>query len=281
MGTLLKYEFCRSRTIFLGIIGVTLLIELVYLIGFFTKIKALFAVGLIGGILCLALGAAAILLYGVIMFNDDISKKPGYLLFSTPRSAAQIVGAKLLMTLFALVGITILFSLLIALDVFLALQRNGTSLVALLSMFDASITENGLKDVLFNGYNFFGLSMYLLNTVISFIFNVIAAYVVIVLLKTVMGNQKGRTILAVILWFAITNAFNLLGGLITTQLASGLDEGNEVVVTQSSTLFLSTSLHTLFQPAMYLPTMILCIIGSIAGYWLTTWIIEKKKKLSV
>ena len=208
--------------------------------------------------------------------NDDISKKPGYLLFSTPRSAAQIVGAKLLMTLFALVGITILFSLLIALDVFLALQRNGTSLVALLSMFDASITENGLKDVLFNGYNFFGLSMYLLNTVISFIFNVIAAYVVIVLLKTVMGNQKGRTILAVILWFAITNAFNLLGGLITTQLASGLDEGNEVVVTQSSTLFLSTSLHTLFQPAMYLPTMILCIIGSIAGYWLTTWIIEKK-----
>lgn len=233
MGTLLKYEFCRSRTIFLGIIGVTLLIELVYLIGFFTKIKALFAVGLIGGILCLALGAAAILLYGVIMFNDDISKKPGYLLFSTPRSAAQIVGAKLLMTLFALVGITILFSLLIALDVFLALQRNGTSLVALLSMFDASITENGLKDVLFNGYNFFGLSMYLLNTVISFIFNVIAAYVVIVLLKTVMGNQKGRTILAVILWFAITNAFNLLGGLITTQLASGLDEGNEVVVTQN------------------------------------------------
>ena len=270
MGTLLKYEFRRSRTIFLGIIGVTLLVELVYLVGFFTKVQALFTVGLIGGILCLALGAVAILLYGVIMFNDDISKKPGYLLFSTPRSAAQIVGAKLLMTLFALVGITILFSLLIA------LQRNGTSLVALLSMFDASITENGLKDVLFNGYNFFGLSMYLLNTVISFIFNVIAAYVVIVLLKTVMGNQKGRTILAVILWFAITNAFNLLGGLITTQLASGLDEGNEVVVTQSSTLFLSTSLHTLFQPAMYLPTMILCIIGSIAGYWLTTWIIEKK-----
>lgn len=256
MGTLLKYEFRRSRTIFLGIIGVSLLVELVYLVGFFTKVQALFTVGLIGGILCLALGAVAILLYGVIMFNDDISKKPGYLLFSTPRSAAQIVGAKLLMTLFALVGITILFSLLIALDVFLALQRNGTSLVALLSMFDASITENGLKDVLFNGYNFFGLSMYLL--------------------KTVMGNQKGRTILAVILWFAITNAFNLLGGLITTQLASGLDEGNEVVVTQSSTLFLSTSLHTLFQPAMYLPTMILCIIGSIAGYWLTTWIIEKK-----
>ena len=69
MGTLLKYEFRRSRTIFLGIIGVTLLVELVYLVGFFTKVQALFTVGLIGGILCLALGAVAILLYGVIMFK--------------------------------------------------------------------------------------------------------------------------------------------------------------------------------------------------------------------
>lgn len=41
MGTLLKYEFRRSRTIFLGIIGVTLLVELVYLVGFFTKVQAL------------------------------------------------------------------------------------------------------------------------------------------------------------------------------------------------------------------------------------------------
>lgn len=69
MGTLLKYEFRRSRTIFLGIIGVTLLVELVYLVGFFTKVQALFTVGLIGGILCLALGAVAILLYGVMALS--------------------------------------------------------------------------------------------------------------------------------------------------------------------------------------------------------------------
>ena len=190
------------------------------------------------------------------MFNDDISKKPGYLLFSTPRSAAQIVGAKLLMTLLALLGITVLFTLLIAVDVFLALQRNGTSVVALLSMFDASITESGLKDVLFNGYNFFGLAMYILNMVISFIFQVIAAYVVITLLKTVMG------------------------GLFTTHLASGLDNEGKIMFTQesglSSTVFLGDFLHVLFQPAIYLPTMLLCIAGSVAGYLLTVWMMEKK-----
>ena len=48
MGTLLKYEFRRSRTIFLGIIGVTLLIELLYLIGWCFEINILLAIGLIG-----------------------------------------------------------------------------------------------------------------------------------------------------------------------------------------------------------------------------------------
>ncbi len=280
MGTLLKYEFRRSRTIFLGIIGVTLLIELLYLIGWCFEINILLAIGLIGGFLCIAFGAMAILLYGVIMFNDDISKKPGYLLFSTPRSAAQIVGSKLLMTLFALLGITILFSLLVSLDVFLALQRRGTSIVAVLSMFDASITENGLKSVVFNAYNFLGMAMYLLSTVISFVFNVITAYVVIVLLKTIMGNQKGRTILGVILWFAIINAFSMLGGLFTTHLASGLNNEGKIMFTQesglSSTVFLGDFLHVLFQPAIYLPTMLLCIAGSVAGYLLTVWMMNRK-----
>lgn len=280
MGTLLKYEFRRSRTIFLGIIGVTLLIELLYLIGWCFEINILLAIGLIGGFLCIAFGAMAILLYGVIMFNDDISKKPGYLLFSTPRSAAQIVGSKLLMTLFALLGITILFSLLVSLDVFLALQRRGTSIVAVLSMFDASITENGLKSVVFNAYNFLGMAMYLLSTVISFVFNVITAYVVIVLLKTIMGNQKGRTILGVILWFAIINAFSMLGGLFTTHLASGLNNEGKIMFTQesglSSTVFIGDLLHTVFSPAIYLPTMLLCIAGSVAGYLLTVWMMNRK-----
>lgn len=281
MGTLLKYEFRRSRTIFSGIIGVTLLIELLYLIGWCFEINILLAIGLIGGFLCIAFGAMAILLYGVIMFNDDISKKPGYLLFSTPRSAAQIVGAKLLMTLFALLGITILFSLLVSLDVFLALQRRGTSIVAVLSMFDASITENGLKSVVFNAYNFLGMAMYLLSTVISFVFNVITAYVVIVLLKTIMGNQKGRTILGVILWFAIINAFSIAGGFLTSRLAPAFNNAaGEVVLTQDSgltgTVFIGDLLHTVFSPAIYLPTMLLCVAGSVAGYLLTVWMMNRK-----
>lgn len=281
MGTLLKYEFRRSRMIFLGILGISLLIEAIYLIGWFAKIDTLFGIGLIGGILCMAFGATAILLYGVVMFNDDISKKPGYLLFSTPRNAAQIVGAKLLMTLFALLGITVLFALLISLDGYLALRRTGTTIVGLLSIIDTSVTESGLKDAIFNGYNLFGLCMFLLTTVISFIFNVITAYVVIVLLKTIMGSQKGRGILGVILWFAITYAFSTLGGLISTAFLNNIPNG-EIMLSESgisSTLLIQDFLHILFSPALYLPILLIDVVGSVAGYLLTTWMIEKKLSL--
>lgn len=285
MGTLLKYEFRRSRIIFLGIAAITLFVEILYLIGWGFKIKPLFAIGLIGGILCLALGATAILLYGVIMFNDDISKKPGYLLFSTPRSSAQIVGAKLLMTLLALLGISILFFLLIALDVWLGLERSGTSIVTFLSMIDTSVTEAGMKEAIFNGYNIFGLCMYILSSIISFVFNVIVAYVVMVLLKTIMGNQKGRTMLGIILWFVITNAISTLSGFISMWLTPNRMNDEITVaevlvgtggVTFSSVNTIEEFLHTIFHPAMYLPPMIICIICCAIGYWLTTWMIDKK-----
>ena len=185
------------------------------------------------------------------------------------------------MTLFALLGITVLFALLVSLDGFLALQRTGTSIVELLSLIDSSVTESGLKEAIFNGYNVFGLCMFLMTTVISFIFNVITAYVVIVLLKTIMGNQKGRGILGVILWFAITYAFSTLGGLISTAFLNNIPNG-EIMLSESgisSTMIIQDFLHTIFSPALYLPMLLLSIVGSVAGYLLTTWMIEKKLSL--
>lgn len=274
MGTLLKYEFRRSRMIFLGIAAITVFVEILYLIGWCFGIEPLFAIGLMGGILCLCLGTATALLYGVVMFNDDISKKPGYLLFSTPRSAAQIVGAKLLMTLFALLGISILFFLLISLDVILFLKESGMTIVSLISLIDSSVTEAGLKDAVFNGYNLFGLCMYILSSIISFLFNVIIAYVVIVMLKTIMGQQKGRTILGIILWFVITNAISTFAGFISMWVAP--DGMIESAVSFSSTQMIEEFLHILFHPALYLPTMLISLVCGVGGYLLTTWMIEKK-----
>lgn len=273
MKNLLKYEFRRSRLIFLGIAAITLFIELIYLLGFFLDVHWLFGIGLVGGILLIALSNTAILLYAVIMFNEDVSKKPGYLLFSTPRSSSQILGAKLLMTLMALIGVAILFTSFITLDMWLALREAELSFLDLFALFDDAITREAVLGTLFNGYTFFGFCMYLLSAIISFVSNVIIAYLVIVMMKTVMGNQKGKGILGVILWFAITNIISTIAGFIS---AAFLDLFGETAEFTDSIDFLDEYMHIFFSPAMYLPTIILSIIAGIGGFLLTKWMMDKK-----
>lgn len=216
----------------------------------------------------------AILLYGVILFNDDISKKPGYLLFSTPQSAAQIICTKLLMTLLALIGLFFVFFVLIGLDIWLVLARNGTSILAMLQEIDASITEAGIKEVLFNGYNLFRLCMYILTSIFSFVFEVIVAYTMIVLTKTIIRNQKDRTILAILFWIIISSAVSNISAFISAALAPEI-ESYSVYTTETMGIYL----HAVFHPAMYLPGMILTILCGIGGFALTTWLIDKKLSL--
>lgn len=273
MGKLFKYELRRSRLIFIGIAAITLFMEILYLIGYCFDIGVLFGIGLGGGILLICLSTTAILLYGVVMFNDDISKKPGYLLLSTPRSTAQIIGAKLLMTLFALLGTAILFLVLITFDVWLALRDAELSFLSLLSMMDASLTKDAVLETIFNGRNFFGLCMYIFTSIISFVANVIVAYIVIVMTKTIFHMQKGRAILGIILWFFITNAISMISGYISQGILHLEDSEPAAEDTISILDFL---FDTLFSPAMYLPTLLLSAACCVGGFFLTRWMMDKK-----
>ncbi len=276
MGKLLKYEFRRSRLIFAGITAITLFMEILYLIGYCFEIDTLFGIGLLGGILLICLSTTAILLYGVFMFNDDISKKPGYLLFSTPRSSAQILGAKLLMTLFALIGTSILFVLLISFDVWLALREAELSFLEFFQLFDESITKDAVLGAIFNGRNFFGVCMYILASIISFVTNVIVAYVMIVLTKTIMGKQKGRGILGVILWFVVTNVISSIGGFISMGIMHDKGNSDTYIDIDDSIEMLDFTMETLFSPAMWLPSMLVCVASCVGGFLLTKWMMDKK-----
>ena len=276
MKYLLKYEFRRARLALLGITAITLFLEMVYLLGYLLDINALFTLGLFGGILVIACSTMAILLYGVFMFNEDISKKPGYLLFSTPRSHAQILASKLLMILFALIGTSILFTLCIGFDIFLAIQKEDMSLLSFFAFFDPSITKNAVLGTIFNLPNYIGMGMYVLSTIAEFLMQVMVAYLLIVLTKTMMGNQKGRGILGVILWIVITNVISSIGGFISTALLSLSEQDSSF---SNSIDALNGIMEMLFSPVMYLPSMLISIGCCIGGFCITKWMMDKKLSL--
>lgn len=157
MGNVLKYEIKRSRFMML-IVGIIIGgLELAYLIGFFgvktaqnEKIQDIFSSIWIFSIVLLVIAACCSMLvgvlYSVLLYNSDIRKKSGYMLFLTPTPTWQWILAKILMGVLATAVLVIAFAILgIALEIF---QSAISSLFALLSngLFSISInmSEDGL-----------------------------------------------------------------------------------------------------------------------------------------
>lgn len=75
MSKLLKYEFRRSRIFVLGIAGISIILNAIFLVGWAFEIGFLCTLGLLGEIACIAFGSTAVLIFSVINFNEDISKR--------------------------------------------------------------------------------------------------------------------------------------------------------------------------------------------------------------
>ena len=276
MSKLLKYEFRRSRTIFLGIAGIAVIINAIFLIGYALDIDSLFSIGLISGILCIGFGSTAVLIFSVINFNEDISKRQGYLLFSIPRSNKQIIGAKLITTLIAFAGLTILFAILISIDLAYSIYQNGSHYVGVLQVmfWDTTLTGEELYKTLFTASHFLGVCLIILDYIFSFLCKVVLAYLAIVLTKTLLGNRKGRIFLALVIWCAATFGLSLLGNVLT---AFFLVDYN---TTNYSAIDSIASITDYFcQSALYLPTILVNIVACIGGFFLTDWLTNKKLSL--
>lgn len=276
MSKLLKYEFRRSRIFVLEIAGISIILNAIFLVGWAFEIGILCTLGLLGEITCIAFGSTAVLIFSVINFNEDISKRQGYLLFSIPRSSKQVLGAKLLMTLFTFAGLTILFAILIFTDCAYAAYHYGENIIGFLRelFFDTSLTGEELYKTLFIPYNIFGMFMYLFDYIFSFLCKVVLAYIAIVLTKTLLGNSKGRILLAFVMWCGVSFILCLLASLITTAFNFNTIEETYTVINAFVSL---TSIY--FSPAMYLPALLINLAACVGGFFLVDWLVDKKLSL--
>ena len=141
MGNVLKYEIKRSRFMML-IVGIIFGgLELAYLIGFFgvktaqnEKIQDIFSSIWIFSIVLLVIAACCSMLvgvlYSVLLYNSDIRKKSGYMLFLTPTPTWQWILAKILMGVLATAVLVIAFAILGIADILLFIpELDDTSFI--------------------------------------------------------------------------------------------------------------------------------------------------------
>lgn len=223
MGNVLKYEIKKSRFMML-IVGIIISgLEIAYLIGFFgfkfaqneklndifTSIWALSTVLLIIAACCSMLAGA---LYSVLLYNSDIRKKSGYMLFLTPTPTWQWILAKILMGLLATAVLVVVFAVLGIADILLFIpELDDTSFIGQLLI--------PLRDMFFD--NIGTMVLFLLNMILQIVVMITTIYLAISMSKTLLGNKKIGTFVAFVFWIALEILQSAISSLFTL-LSNGL-----------------------------------------------------------
>lgn len=92
----MKYEFRKSASSKLILLVLTAVFELAFLGGVFFKGYNLMGTGMMFLILCAFFGVFYIGLEGIMTLYRDLNSKQSYMLFLTPKSSYEILGAKIL-----------------------------------------------------------------------------------------------------------------------------------------------------------------------------------------
>ena len=217
MGNVLKYEIKKSRFMML-IVGIIIGgLEIAYLIGFFgfkfaqneklndifTSIWALSTVLLIVAACCSMLAGA---LYSVLLYNSDIRKKSGYMLFLTPTPTWQWILAKILMGLLATAVLVVVFAVLGIADILLFIpELDDTSFIGQLLI--------PLRDMFFD--NIGTMVLFLLNMILQIVVMITTIYLAISMSKTLLGNKKIGTFVAFVFWIALEILQSAISSLFT------------------------------------------------------------------
>ncbi len=214
MSKLLKYELRKTRFIKVFMLIFTGLFEIVYLLGLAGHFKSepLTMTACLGLVLTAVFGCMVCGLKSVDMLYRELNSKQSYMLFMTPRSSYQILGAKVLENGLSLLMAGVFYAVLGFLDLFLELVREGVHLdMASLMRF-----RLGYTDVATVGKMSFML-------LLAWFTVITAAYLAIIVQATLLNGRKGAFLLSILIFAGILSLFIGISNCLIRQLApSGL-----------------------------------------------------------
>ena len=193
---MMKYEYRRGVFSLLVVITALAAAELLFLIGIFAEKDLLTGLG----ITFLVLGGWAsfmfVLIYGVIIYSQDLKNKTGYMVFMTPISNYKIIGAKLLSILLTGATLVAFLGLLIVVDYNLLKSHNGGVAEIVL---DEILGTRGLSigSVIANVAGLIAIALIQFYTMITI------AYLAVSLSSTVLQNKKIKGVVSFILFVAL------------------------------------------------------------------------------
>ena len=209
----MKYEFRKSLFSKIVILIVTGIAEIAFLIGVFAKSNEALAWGVSGLMMCALIGIFYIGIESITIFHKDLNTKQSYMLFMTPYSSYEILGAKIVQNAISIFAAGVFFVLIAVLDAVISVTYLD-GLQALIDMIQMTMKELSFQ---FQFISAEEAIMIVAVTLVSWLFMVAAGYLAIVLCATVLAGKKisglASFLIYLVINFGVMRVINLVADL--------------------------------------------------------------------
>ena len=208
---LIKYEFRRSRTSLMAMLGAAFALYLAAPLGAMMERDGLMSISMFGLMFYCFAAYVYVLIRGVSAYSGELSTRSGYMMLMVPRSTLSIVLSKLLFTLcFAIVMLAVCI-----------LACVGSASIFLDEVFDVRGLIPMLKYVALNmEIDLSALGFFCLYAVVSVLISVISivsmGYLAATLSAAIAARSKGAKLLSAALFIVLL----ILVGKVSTMAAS-------------------------------------------------------------
>ncbi len=199
MGKLIKYEFRKNLGSKLIFLGITIVMEILFLIGLYGEHEHPMVLGMIGLFFSALAGITYIGIESIVTLYRDLTTKQSYMLFMTPNSSYRILGAKAIENAGSVLLAGIFFGALATLDFTLLFKKAGEAA----NIFDI------IKDMLRQIDPRLDLSLRPMLTLLfmilcAWILRISTGYLAVVLTCTLLSGRKGAAFISFIFFIAIS-----------------------------------------------------------------------------
>ncbi|MBQ6959803.1 MAG: hypothetical protein IJP78_02370 [Clostridia bacterium] len=224
MFKLMKYEFRKTWITKLILLGVTAVAEAVYLFGLYTEKEGPLSVSVMLLTMLAVFGVLVIGLESVLTLHRDMNTKQSYMLFMTPNSGYQILGAKVLECGLSILITGAFYFALGAMDITLLFAKSGqlNQLWDMIQNVISQFTING-RPLTINAEIMAALTFSLLTGWIGI---VTMAYLADVVSAALLNGKKYNGLLS----FAVFLALTWLTSWATGKITAGITASTTMLV---------------------------------------------------
>lgn len=217
MGKLFKYEW-KKQMFSKIVIGVMLVVLIaVFLLGTVLDKENWQAVSMVLMVVVGSFGAMYVGIESLLVLNRDLRTKESHMLFMVPRSAYQILGAKLLAAMSQILFTAVLFfaTFFICFTAYLAANQELGNLLGMVQQ----LLKEGI-DVEVNWKNMF---LFLAELFVSWVNIIAIGFLAIISVRTVLVKTKLATPIAVVVFLILSSGMNWISNKIWG-MSAGPDE---------------------------------------------------------